>query len=166
MKGFLQQLGFLFTITLYVVQIQAQDNQQSLYQIIDAQSKSPVIYATVILKQAQRGVISDDNGNFRIPDLYKLELDTLRISCIGFKTRLIELKSQKKEIINIIELFPKTESLKEVTLVHKKNEKRIYNKRIYRESHWFAYTNNGNFHPEKNQYRKFNGIRVCNSWGI
>ena len=64
MKGFLRQLGFLFTIALFVVQVQAQDNRQSLYQIIDAQSKRPVVYATVILKQAKRGVISDDNVNF------------------------------------------------------------------------------------------------------
>ena len=53
MKGFLRQLGFLFLITVYTVQIQAQENRQSLYQIIDAQSKNPVIFATVILKQAK-----------------------------------------------------------------------------------------------------------------
>ena len=134
MKGFLQQLGFLFAITLNVVQIQAQDNRQSLYQIIDAQSKRPVIYATVILKQAQRGVISDDNGNFRIPNLYKIDHDTLRISCIGFKTRLVPLKSQKNDLINSIELFPKTESLEEVTLVHKKNKKHISPGRVVKEA--------------------------------
>jgi hypothetical protein len=134
MKGFLQQLGFLFIIALYVVQVQAQENRQSLYQVIDAQSKKPVVYATVILKQAKRGVISDDNGNFRIPDLYQLNLDTLRVSSIGFKTRLIELKSQKNDVINIIELFPKTESLGEVTLVHKKNEKRISAGRVIKEA--------------------------------
>jgi hypothetical protein len=134
MKGFLQHLGFLFTLTLYVVQIQAQENQQSLYQIIDAQSKIPVVFATIILKQAKRGVISDDNGNFRIPDLYKLNLDTLRVSSIGFKTRLIELKSQKNDVINIIELFPKTESLEEVTLIHKKNEKQMSPGRVVKEA--------------------------------
>jgi len=134
MKGFLQQLGLLFTLTLYVVQIQAQENQQSLYQIIDAQSKRPVVFATIILKQAKRGVISDDNGNFRIPNLYKLNLDTLRVSSIGFKTRLIALKSQKNDVINIIELFPKTESLEEVTLVHKKKKKQMSPGRVVKEA--------------------------------
>jgi len=134
MKGFLQKLGFLFAVLSNVVQVQAQDKQQSRYQVIDALSKKPIVYATVILKQANRGVISDDNGNFRIPDLYKSRLDTLSISCIGFQTSLFPLSSQNNDSINIIELIPKTESLGEVTLIHENKKKQMSPGRLVKEA--------------------------------
>lgn len=134
MKGFLQKLGFLFALLSNVVLVQAQDKQQSRYQVIDALSKKPVVYATVILKQANRGVISDDNGNFRIPDIYKSRLDTLRVSCIGFQTRFIPLITQNNDSINSIELIPKTESLDEVTLVHENKKKRMTPGRVVKEA--------------------------------
>jgi len=134
MKGFLQKLGFLFAVLSNVVQVQAQDKQQSRYQVIDALSKKPIVYATVILKQANRGVISDDNGNFRIPDMYKSRLDTLSISCIGFQTSLFSLSSQNNDSINIIELIPKTESLGEVTLIHENKKKQMSPGRVVKEA--------------------------------
>lgn len=112
----------------------AQDASQTRFQVLDQKSEQPVVYATVILQQAQIGVISDDNGNFRIPGIYKIRQDTLKISCIGYQTLFVPLEQQKEDDINTIFLSPKVESLDEVSLLFKKNKKKMSAGRIVKEA--------------------------------
>mgnify|MGYP001553887412 CR=1 FL=1 len=112
---------FIFSIGL----CRGQDASQTRFQVLDQKSEQPVVYATVILQRAQIGVISDDNGNFRIPGIYKIRQDTLKISSIGYQTLFVPLEQQIEDDINTILLSPKVESLDEVSLLFQKNKKKI-----------------------------------------
>ena len=112
----------------------AQDASQTRFQVLDQKSEQPVVYATVILQQAQIGVISDDNGNFRIPGIYKIRQDTLKISSIGYQTLFVPLERQKIDDINIILGSPKWESVDEGSLLFQKNKKKMSAGRIVKEA--------------------------------
>ena len=84
--------------------------------------------------QARVGVISDDNGNFRIPGIYKTQQDTLKISSIGYKTMFVPLEQHKGDGINIVFLSSKVESLDEVSLLFQKNKKKMSAGRIVKEA--------------------------------
>jgi len=124
----------LFILVLFTGFCHAQKASQKRFQILDQESEQPVIYATVILQQAKIGVISDDNGNFRIPGIYKIRQDTLKISSIGYETLFVPLEEQKENDINIILLSPKVESLDEVSLLFQKNKKKMSAGRIVKEA--------------------------------
>ena len=101
----------------------AQEKSEILCQLIDESSENPVIYATILLKENKLGVISDDDGNFRIPYRFKEQSDTLRISSIGYKTTYFPLHDLIEEQVNVLFIAPKIESLQEVTLVSDKRKK-------------------------------------------
>ena len=124
----------LFILILYTGLCHAQDASETRFQVLDQTSELPIVYATVILKQAKIGVISDVNGNFRIPGIYKRERDTLKISSIGYKTLIVPLEHQKDPEINIVFLSPKVESLNEVSLYWRKNKKKMSAGRIVKEA--------------------------------
>ncbi len=124
----------LLIFMLYGGVCHAQQTSQTRFQVLDQQSELPVVYATVILEHAQVGVISDDNGNFRIPEIYKIRKDTIRISCIGYSTLLLPLERQKDNEINTILLSTKIESLDEVNLVFHKRKKKMSPGRIIKEA--------------------------------
>ena len=124
----------LFILVLFTGFCHAQNASQTRFQVLDQESEEPVIYATVILQQAKIGVISDDNGNFRIPGIYKIRQDTLKISSIGYQTLFVPLKGQKENDINILLLSPKVESLDEVSLLFQKNKKKMSAGRIVKEA--------------------------------
>ena len=126
---------YIFLIFLFLTGLcHAQKSSQIKFQVLDHQSEFPVVYATVILKQAKVGVVSDDNGNFRIPGVYRADKDTLRISCIGYHTALVPLADQKENEINMIYLTVKVESLDEVNLLLDKKEKKMSAGRIVKEA--------------------------------
>lgn len=124
----------LFILVLFTGFCQAQNASQTRFQVLDQESEQPVVYATVILQQAKVGVVADDNGNFRIPGIYKIRQDTLKISSIGYQTLFVPLKEQKENDINIILLSPKVEALDEVSLLFRKNKKKISAGRIVKEA--------------------------------
>ncbi len=121
-----------FTFSLGICQ--SQETDQMKFQVLDKVSHSPMVYATVILKNAKIGVISDNNGNFRIPSVYRTKHDTLRISSIGYETLFLPLMGQTKNEINKIFVAVKTESLKEVNLVYQKKKRKMSPGRIVKEA--------------------------------
>ncbi|MGB3150035.1 MAG: carboxypeptidase-like regulatory domain-containing protein [Maribacter sp.] len=86
-------------------------------QVIDEKDKSPIVFATVQFKNKKNGMITDENGYFRLPYKYKEVVDTLQISSIGYATKEIPIASLQYEDINTILLTPKIELLDEVVLV-------------------------------------------------
>lgn len=94
--------------------------EELLCQVLDSQTNQPVVFATVLVKTRSVGVISDDNGNFRLPIRYKANNDIIRISCIGYKTIEINVVSLKDTELNVFKLVPKIEALDAVTIVAQK----------------------------------------------
>jgi len=101
----------------------AQEDVEVICQVIDRSSDNHVVYATIYLKNNRIGTISDEKGNFRIPYEFKYRSDTLRVSSIGYETEEFPLTNLKIDEINIIFITPKIESLEEVVLLSKKNNK-------------------------------------------
>ena len=91
--------------------------------VLDANSKEPIVYATVMLKKIKRGTHADFNGNFEIPqkDITKR---ILVISSIGYKTKEIPLSQLKDQQLNIMYLKTSNSSLDEVVIKTTKKSKR------------------------------------------
>ena len=72
---------------------------------------NPIPGATVLIQGTTQGVATDTDGNYTIS---MQPTDALRVSFVGYKTEVIELKGKKK--INI-RLNPTAENIEEVTVV-------------------------------------------------
>ena len=64
--------------------------------VINSENKEPLIFANINLMDSNISTISNSDGNFslKIPDSYKSK--KIKISFIGFKTKIIDLGSYKK----------------------------------------------------------------------
>ncbi|TBN04693.1 carboxypeptidase-like regulatory domain-containing protein [Hyunsoonleella flava] len=116
-------LFFLLVLILFTNVINSQENGLFNCRLINAKDKTPLPYATILIKNKAKGLISNIDGGFKIP--YELQTlnDTLVISSIGFATKEVSLSNFDKNIINIITLAEKTEILSEVVVVASKKRR-------------------------------------------
>ena len=128
----------VFTITiLNVFGQKPQNNQLSIVgKIIDSNTKEPLEYATIVLKNQKTkqlsGGITDDKGNFNIsvnPGTYDISFEF-----ISFKTQEIPNKIINSTLnFGTIELSEDTDKLDEIVIIAEKStveirlDKRIYN---------------------------------------
>ena len=113
---------FLFFILNFITGILFSQEKIS-YKVLDASTKKPVVYATVMLKKINRGTHADINGNFEIPIKYKKN-GILRISSIGYKTKEIKLSDLHKNNTNIIYLVVSNNHLNEIVIKSSRKKKR------------------------------------------
>jgi iron complex outermembrane receptor protein len=98
--------------------------------IIDEHDKSPLLFATVFIKELERGSVSDDKGNYTIENLCKGDY-TIIVSHLGCDpiTETITITKSKKH-----NFYPEhhTEELKEFTLQEEgyKEEKAVTRKEL------------------------------------
>jgi hypothetical protein len=86
-------LLFIVLIFVSITTLTAQEiNSKVRFKVVDKVSKEPVIYATVMLKNINRGTNADFNGFFEIPASY-ITNGTIRISSIGYISKEIKLSS-------------------------------------------------------------------------
>lgn len=91
--------------------------------VLDASTKKPIVYATVMLKKINRGTHADFNGNFEIPIRHKKN-GIIKISSIGYKTKEVKLSQLNNNAVNIIYLSIAKNSLAEVVITTSKKKKR------------------------------------------
>jgi hypothetical protein len=91
--------------------------------VLDIATKKPVVYATVALKNIDRGTHADFNGNFEIPIRYR-KTGIIRISSIGYKTKEVKLANFTKNKTNIIYISASNSSLSEVIIKTSKKKRR------------------------------------------
>lgn len=95
---------------------------------------APVSYASVMIKGATTGVVTSDNGNFRLP--YVPTLDSgklyLTISSIGFETREVEVvyTGQKRIDLGIITLYQYAEITEFWVTVRKRSKLTMFWRKI------------------------------------
>lgn len=70
--------------------------------IINANDKSSLPYANIILLSKNKGVISNEVGHFSINISNCLETDTLRISYLGFQTQDLTIKDLKESSVIVL----------------------------------------------------------------
>ncbi|SEK36943.1 CarboxypepD_reg-like domain-containing protein [Aquimarina amphilecti] len=121
-----------FIIILQSVQIFGQDDTFIEGKLIDAKKQTPISFATVIIKNKKRGLISNADGGFRIPYTFKKNTDTLIISSIGYLSKEILLSNLKEDKVNLIKLIEKIELLDEVKIVAAKTKRRKSARKIIR----------------------------------
>jgi hypothetical protein len=117
----------LFFLLILVVQSNIIEGQGTGFingKLINSKDKTPISFATILIKNKTKGLISNIDGGFKIPyELQKLG-DTLVISSIGYSSKEIPLSSLHKNLINLITLVEKIEILDEVILISSKKRKR------------------------------------------
>jgi len=84
--------------------------------IIDGTTRSPVPFATIYLKNKAKGVVSNQDGGFKIPIQFRNSGDTLVISSLGYKTKEVLLETLINNKINTIVLANQIENLDEVVV--------------------------------------------------
>ena len=83
--------------------------------VTDSDGK-PAPFVAIVLKEIQKGVNSDENGQFVITNL-KANTYTLVASFVGFKTFEQKIKVEEGKTLNLsLELFENAEQLKEIVV--------------------------------------------------
>lgn len=93
--------------------------------LIDQQTGEPVVFATIRVKDNAIGVISNNDGGFKIPSGFKSISDTLVVSSMGYETKEIHFNSLKKNIINQILVKPSVVELSETVVTAKKKRRTL-----------------------------------------
>jgi len=120
------RLFFLLTLVMQSNSIIGQDSDFIFGKLINSEDNTPVSFAHIIIKNKEKGLISNSDGGFRIPIELQKQRDTLVISSIGYSLKEIPLTNLNKENINLIYLAKQTELLNEIILIsHKKKKKEI-----------------------------------------
>ena len=88
--------------------------------IIDSETDLPVPFASIKIKAKMLGVVSNVNGDFQIPLEYRVESDSILVSCIGYVTKTIAFKDLQDSVQNLIKISPSIGSLAEVVVSSKK----------------------------------------------
>jgi hypothetical protein len=110
-------------------------SQEKIFcKVLDASTKKPIVYATVMLKKQSRGTHADSNGYFEIPLRDKAKR-TIRISSIGYQTKEVKLATLKDTLVNIIYLSTSNSRIDEVIIkVRKKKKRRLLATQIVRKA--------------------------------
>src|ERR1035437_6841574 len=111
-------ISLLFLINHPVIFCQQSDYIRG--KVIDSKTSHPVPYATVHLKKAQVGVISNAEGDFRILNNPGFQSDSLIVSCIGFHSLSVAFSVLKTSGMNNLKLVPYIYSLNEVRVTARK----------------------------------------------
>jgi len=101
--------------------------------LLDAQTGEPIVFATIRVKDRAKGVISNQDGGFRIPTRFKELGDELVISSMGYQKREIPITGLSPEYINIIRLDPGVLKLSEAVVSARKKRK-LSARQIVREA--------------------------------
>ncbi|MBS9461649.1 carboxypeptidase-like regulatory domain-containing protein [Flagellimonas sp. 389] len=125
------QIGLVF-----LCQTQSWGQQEFVQgRLLDANSNEPVIFATIRVKGKALGVISNQDGGFKIPMHFQHEGAFLEISCLGYQTKNIEFSSLEKKETNKILMIPALMQLTETVVTGKRKKltvRQIINKALKR----------------------------------
>ena len=100
-------LNFFLCIGL---SLYGQNTESKFVQVIDQQTKEPVSFATVLIKNTTKGTISNRQGFFKV--LESNSNDVIVVSCIGYKTKEFE----REELPNMIFLDQATNLIETVVV--------------------------------------------------
>ena len=128
----------LVVLTLFLVFSSVYSQQSNFIEgrLLDSKDETPISFATIRVKNKSKGLISNMDGGFKVPDKLKELGDTIVISSIGYTSKEIILSQLDKEKVNIIKLVAKIEALGTVTIVgsKKKRKKKLTARDIIRKA--------------------------------
>ena len=118
----------LFLLLLTTCLLKGQDNDFINGRILDATDQSPVAFATIRLKDYAVGVISNEDGSFKLPIELQSYGDSLEISSLGYEDKLLKFSDFEIGKTRIVMLVPSVEVLEEVVV--SANRRRLSASRI------------------------------------
>ncbi|MCK0156569.1 carboxypeptidase-like regulatory domain-containing protein [Cellulophaga sp. F20128] len=108
----------LVILGLFIVTTAFTQDRYFVYgKLFDKITSEPVVFASIVIKNKAIGVISNEDGVFRIPLKFQEIGDTLVISSMGYGSKEIVLSNLVVETINRIALTPMLMELQEVTVM-------------------------------------------------
>jgi hypothetical protein len=108
---------------LGVIQLaNAQVTEELFIRVLDLETKQPISFATVRFGDSQRGIVANEDGDFRLPLDFKQQNETIIISSIGFESLTIAIDTFNKGVVNTIYLRAKFEPLEAVIIAGKTNK--------------------------------------------
>ncbi len=118
---FFKRIGFFLLLIFGFGQVVAQDYDSFFFgKLIDATTGEPVVFATVRVKGKALGVISNNDGGFKIPTAFQFKGDALVISSMGYETKEVDFAILKETGINQISIKPYAFELMEAVVTAKK----------------------------------------------
>lgn len=114
----LSLLFFCFILVLSLNGFSQNQSEPIRGSVIDSKTKQAVPFAFVKIWIRGRlyGVITNDAGDFQIPDNYRSRIDSLVISSIGYASRSTDVTQLKENQQNTILLTPSVQQLPEVSV--------------------------------------------------
>lgn len=100
--------------------------------VLDSITNEPIAFTFIIFNQNNIGIVANEEGDFKLNINSKFLSDTLKISCIGYETKLIEFNQLDPQKINTILLNPSLTVLDEVKIVALK--KKISSKSLIKKA--------------------------------
>ncbi|WP_422860546.1 carboxypeptidase-like regulatory domain-containing protein [Flagellimonas sp. S174] len=114
---------FFLSFTFFCVHAIWGQNDFIQGQLLDSNTSKPVVFATIRIEGKALGVISNQDGGFRLPLKFKDEGDTLIVSSMGYERKRIAMLDLSQDELNIIKLTPGVIKLKEVVLSKKQKRR-------------------------------------------
>lgn len=124
MEKKLTKYFFILTLCLAPFSIISQEDGYINGQLLDAKTREPIVFASIHLKNRSVGVISNLDGGFKIPTLYRDLGDILVISSMGYQKQELLISDLSIYEINMIRLQPSVFELTEALITAKKKRKR------------------------------------------
>lgn len=90
--------------------------------LLDDKTNEPVVFATIRIKDKALGVISNQDGGFRIPIEFQEEGNMLEISSMGYVTRTIPFEALSKNGLNRVFMQQALFELQEAVVTGKKRQ--------------------------------------------
>ena len=110
-------LGFCLLLFFCVpISLSAQDDEFHFGLILASEDRKPVAFATIRLKNYALGVISNEDGSFRLPTELESYGDSLVISSLGYRDQIVKISDFEKDKTRIILLDSAVEELDEVVV--------------------------------------------------
>jgi hypothetical protein len=103
-------------------------------QILDQETKEPIPFAALQIKNKNLGIYASEDGEFTFRIKNSFLSDTLKISSIGYERKLIPLNSLDRSKFNVIYLKLNNEQLNEIQIVANKKKKRVRSKALIKEA--------------------------------
>ncbi len=121
-------LNYIHFVLLFSISYAVLGQQQDFIggRLLDAKTNEPVVFANIRIKNRALGIITNLDGSFRIPLVYKEYGDIIEISSMGYQTKEVPISSFLLEKLNLITLDPSAIALQEAIVQGRDKRKRNF----------------------------------------
>ncbi len=123
MRKRLQTLLFFLLLLLVSNSVLSQQHEYIIGKLTDARTQEPIAFASIRIKDRALGIISNTDGSFKIPLIYKEYGDIIEISSMGYQTKEILIQDFSVYELNDVRLRPATLKLEEAVVTAERKKK-------------------------------------------